>query len=526
MATGSARRSMRLVDYFQRAVERDGNQIAFQDELVSVTYREADESSFKVAAGLQAADLVDQHKVAVLCPNSAEAFVVVLGIIRSGAVWVPLNVRNTAQVNAAFLKGADCVCLFYHSSLSADVQEILEFNPQLEAVCIDDKPLRDHRTLEAFTADTATEVRGAPDDPDALLMILPTGGTTGRSKAVMITNQVWESVVATCLSCLKPHERTAWLVAGPMTHGAGIVGLMMMPAAPTYVILRKPDAKGVIDTLENSRITHLFIPPTLLNMVMEHENVSTRDFSSLEKMVISASPIAPDKLRKAVAIFGDAVCESYGQAEAMMFLTFLSNHDLRTIAPGQALDRFASCGRATLGARVEIMDDEGNVLPPLQKGEIVAQGSFVFPGYYKNDEATAEVSTHGWHHTGDVGYKDEQSFFYVLDRKKDMIVTGGFNVFSAEVEAAIISHTSVRECVVIGVPDERWGEAVKAVVELIDGGQLDEAAVQALVRKRLGGVHTPKSVEFWPVLPRSPNGKILKSDVRAHFWRGRDRYVG
>ena len=175
--------------------------------------------------------------------------------------------------------------------------------------------------------------------------------------------------------------------------------------------------------------------------------------------------------------------------------------------------------------RVEIMDDEGLLLPAGQRGEIVARGSLVFPGYYQNAAATAEVSRFGWHHTGDIGYKDDEGFVYIIDRKKDMIITGCFNVFSNEVEQVILSHPAVQECAVVGVPDEKWGEAIKAVVELKPGLRCSEQDVMTLVREKLGSVHTPKSVEFWPEIPRSTNGKVLKKDVRQRYWEGRERAV-
>lgn len=523
----SARRSMRLVDYFMRALDRGPDRIAFMDETRSVTYGEADLISSRIAAGLQSLELGDAPKVAVLSPNRAKAFEVVLGIVRSGAIWVPANMRNAPQVNAGFLKTADCNCLFYDSSLANDVAKILEMSPNIKvAICIDGEPLSGGMTLDELIDRTTSRPEEPSDDPDTLVMILPTGGTTGQPKAVMITNQVWSSVVATAWECMRPHDRVAFLVAGPMTHGAGIVALMMLAAGPEFVVLRKPDPQGVMQAIDEKKITHLFVPPTMLNMIMEHPSLDEFDFSSLEHMVISASPIAPEKLRKAISIFGDAICESFGQAEAPMFLTFLSNADLREAETGDNARRYGSCGRATLGVRVEIMGEDGKILPIGQRGEIVARGSIVFPGYYRNPQATEDTFAFGWHHTGDVGYKDEQGFVYIVDRKKDMIVTGGFNVFSAEVEAVIVSHPAVRECVVIGVPDDKWGEAIKAVIELVEGGAVSPSEIQAIVRDALGGVHTPKSVDIWPELPRSTNGKILKSEVRAHFWQGRERAVG
>ena len=212
-----------------------------------------------------------------------------------------------------------------------------------------------------------------------------------------------------------------------------------------------------------------------------------------------------------------------------MLLTFMSNQDLRCAAPGddaQLPRRFASCGRATLNTRVEVMDDTGALLPAGEKGEIVARGGMIFSGYFNNTAATEEARQFGWHHTGDVGFKDENGFVYIVDRKKDMIITGGFNVFSGEVENVILGHPAVLECAVIGVPDAKWGEAIKAVVLLKSGQTATADEIIAMVKGKLGGVHAPKSVEFWPDLPRSPNNKVVKAEIRRQFWTGNDRAVG
>jgi acyl-CoA synthetase (AMP-forming)/AMP-acid ligase II len=175
--------------------------------------------------------------------------------------------------------------------------------------------------------------------------------------------------------------------------------------------------------------------------------------------------------------------------------------------------------------RVEVMDDEGRLLPRGERGEIVVRGGLVMKGYYKNPQATAEVSTFGWHHTGDIGVIDEDGFVYIVDRKKDMIISGGFNVFPSEVEQVLWSHPAVQDCAVIGVPDDKWGEAVKAVVELKPGARTEAAELMALVRQKLGGVKAPKSVDFVATLPRSPVGKVLKKDLRATYWAGRERKI-
>ena len=291
-------------------------------------------------------------------------------------------------------------------------------------------------------------------------------------------------------------------------------------------LMPSADATSILDAIEKHKITHLYLPPTVVYNLLAHPRVRQYNYSSLRCMVIAASPIAPAKLKEAMEVFGPVICQSFGQAEAPMFITFLSTQDLLTSPPANWPGLWASCGRATLGQCVEIMAEDGRILPIGERGEIVVRGDLVFPGYFKNPSATAEVSNHGWHHTGDIGHKDEAGFIYIVDRKKDMIVTGGFNVFSAEVEQVISGHPDVEDCAVVAVPDAKWGEAVKAVVQLKPGRTLDQAELIELVRSSLGSVHAPKTVDFVAQLPRSSNGKVLKRDVRQPYWIGSDRQVG
>jgi acyl-CoA synthetase (AMP-forming)/AMP-acid ligase II len=232
-----------------------------------------------------------------------------------------------------------------------------------------------------------------------------------------------------------------------------------------------------------------------------------------------------EKLKEALEVFGPVMTQTFGQVEAPMLVTSMTpEQHLEAIQTGKE-KRLWSCGRPTVFSLVEIMDEDGNLLPPGERGEIVVRGNLVMKGYYKNPEATAEASAFGWHHTGDVGYKDEDGFIYIVDRKKDMIISGGFNIFSSEVEQVIWSHPAVQDCAVIGVPDDKWGESVKAVVQLKPGMSATEEELIALCKEKVGSVKAPKSVEFWPDLPRTAVGKVMKRDIRSRFWTGQARNV-
>jgi acyl-CoA synthetase (AMP-forming)/AMP-acid ligase II len=517
---------VRLIDYFDNSAARHPSKIAFvQPDGSSLSYAQTQQQSRDIASALDRSGISVDGKIAVYSPNDARAFIAMLGIFRSGRIWVPLNARNTVEDNSAFMNYTDVECLFYHSSFENEVRQLKANAPQLRlVVCLDDAGGLG-RSLSAFCTDTMSAIPDLPDDPLRPCNILATGGTTGRSKGAVWTNQTWETLIAnfwTSTDATGPAP--VHLCVAPMTHGAGVLALMLMPKAPTNVILNKADPAAILSAIETYGVTHLYLPPTVLYALLSSPELKTKNLSSLKFFLISAAPVAPEKLRTAVEVFGPVMTQAFGQAEAPFFLTFLSPDDHRRgIADGSDLLR--SCGRPTMFSRVEIMDDNGGLLPPRSVGEIVARSNLVMKEYYKDPEATRAVSTFGWHHTGDIGFKDEDGYVYIVDRKRDMIISGGFNVFSTEIEARLLAHECVQDCAVIGVPDEKWGEAVTAVVELKAGANATPDELISFCRSTLGGVKTPKAIEIWPTLPRSPVGKILKRAIRDRYWEGRTRAV-
>ncbi|MGB7150325.1 MAG: AMP-binding protein, partial [Terriglobales bacterium] len=285
------------------------------------------------------------------------------------------------------------------------------------------------------------------------------------------------------------------------------------------------DAAEVLRAIEQYRVTHLFLPPTAFYALLAHPDVGKYDYSSLRVFLLAGSPVSPDKLKQGVEVFGSCMCQSYGQTEAPMLLTFLDAMTVAAAAAGDHPERLRSCGRATASVRVAIMDEAGNILLPHQRGEIVARGTLVAAGYHNLPEATAEIRAHGWHHTGDIGYIDDDGYVYIVDRKKDMIISGGFNVYCTEVEAGIMALPQVQECAVIGVPDDKWGEAVKAIVVLNKIGSISQGDVIAYCKMKLGGVKSPKSVEFVAEIPKTPAGKVDRKAIRRQYWVAADREV-
>ena len=519
---------MRNIDYFDRSADRHPGRAVIVDGDTRWSYAEARGMSHRLARAMQGAGLEAQAPVAIFSPNHASVLLVLLGLWRAGAVWVPVNTRNALDANIAYLNYVRAGWLFYHSSFSAEARAVKAQVPSLKHLVCLDGPDGGHPSLDDFMqTGTGGELADQGDpigNPDDLVAIIATGGTTGAAKGVRVPNRSWGTLMET-IGNLMPAADPVCLASAPLTHAAGPVAMAAIAMGATVVVLPRFDAELVMRAIGEHRVTHMFLPPTALYSMLARPNARQFDYSSLKYFLLAGSPVSPDKFRQAVEVFGPSMCQSYGQTEAHMIVTWLPPEVVSAAARGDHPERLMSCGRPSYPVRVEIMNEEGQLLAPGEVGEIVVRGGLVGDGYFELPEATAEARAFGWHHTGDVGKKDTDGFVYIVDRKKDMIVTGGFNVFSAEVEAAVMELAQVRECAVVGVPDEKWGEAVTAVVALNEGVEITPDEIIAHCKARLGGVKAPKAAHIWPEIPRTAAGKFDKKAIRARFWQGAERNV-
>jgi acyl-CoA synthetase (AMP-forming)/AMP-acid ligase II len=517
---------MRLIDYFDRGVERFPGRDCLHDGTRGWTYREIHGWTHRIANGLLALGLQPGKGVAsVYSPNHAHAYAALLGIVRAGLAWGPVNARNGLDENIYILNNIDCEALFYHSSFEGYLPRLRAECPKIKHYVCLDRAGADAPDLTTWMARQAERAPDRPDDPDEVCFIASSGGTTGRPKGVMITNRVIETMNANFLACMPVSEPPVHLMVAPMTHAAGVCSFPILAYGATNIFMPQADPATILENIERFRVTHIYMPPTLIYMLLAHPDVRKRDYSSLKHLVYASAPMSADKLVEAIEVFGPVLTQTFGQAEACMICTFFSPQEHVEALATNKRHRLTSCGRTTPFMKLEAMDDEGRILPRGERGEIVVRGGLVMKGYYNNPQATEEASRFGWHHTGDVGFIDEDGFVYIVDRKRDMIISGGFNLFPSEIEQVLWSHPAVQDCAVIGVPDDKWGEAVKAVVELKPGAAASADELQALCRDRLGGMKTPKSVDFIAALPRSPVGKVLKKDLRATYWAGHERKI-
>jgi acyl-CoA synthetase (AMP-forming)/AMP-acid ligase II len=516
---------MNLIDFFDRNVREFPERAAVVFENQQMSYASLGQLVLRIANGLATIGCQPESKCAVLSRNDLLSFASLLGILKARGTWVPLNTGNTENDHMYILEWFDVEVLFYQKEFESLAKLVREHIPAVRHfLCIDGESEYGSNLTTWATAQSEGPIL-SPWDPDGMCMLRGTGGTTGRPKGVMNTNRNFETTIANYLTRMHPNRPPVYLAAAPLSHAAAVFAFVNLAMSGTMVILPKFDALAVLNAIENHRVSFLYLPPTAIYGLLSHSKIKQFDYSSLRYFIYGAAPMSAAKLAEAIRTFGPVMTQAYGQTEAPAGVTFMAPEE-HFDSQGKINERrLLSCGKPATFTRVALMDDDGRMVPNGEVGEIVVQGGIVMRGYYKNPEATVEASKFGWHHTGDLAYQDEDGYIYICDRKKEMIITGGFNVYPFEVEQVLLGHPAVQDCAVVGAPDEKWGEAIRAVVELKMGCSVAGDELIAICRERLGAVKTPKSVDFTDSLPRSAVGKVMRRAVRDKYWAGQTRRV-
>jgi len=478
----------------------------------------------RLAGALQALGVGREERVAILALNSDRYVEYFYGVAWAGAASNPVNIRLAPPEIAYTLDDSGSTVLFVDDAFA---QMLPALRPLLTAVkhviFMGDGPCPqgclDYEKLLADNAPVPDANAGGSD----LAGLFYTGGTTGKSKGVMLSH---DNVVYNALNVLPAlgyDDMAVYLHAAPMFHLADMASTFALTmAAGVHVIVPRFDVDPVLHAIATHRVTHLILVPTMVNLLISSDRIHDYDLSSCKRLMYGASPMPEAVLRKAMALLPSIqLTQGYGQTEAAPVITFL---DPRFHFEGGS--KLTSAGRPAYGVEVIIVDPEDREQPRGQVGEICARGMNVMQGYWGLKEQTEQTLRNGWLHTGDLGYMDEDGFVFIVDRAKDMIISGGENVFSVEVEGAIYEHPGVQECAVIGVPSEQWGEAVHAVVVPKADQTLTEKEIIEHCRQRIAGYKLPRSVSFRSEpLPVSGAGKILKTDLRKPYWEGHSRQV-
>ncbi len=457
------------------------SRIAMREEDRLFTYAELEERTARVASALRAAGLEKGDRIAWIGKNSDLYFTLFFGAARAGIVMAPIGWR-LAPVEWAYI-------------------------------------INDTRAKIVFTGPGFDE-----RDP---CMICYTSGTTGNPKGAVLSNRnlfaLRKNSADADLAYTKWDDDEAVLVAMPCAHIGGTgLGIMALAAGLPGIILAEFNPDGVFDAVEQHGVTRFFIVPAALQMLLLHPRCGTVDYSRLKYILYGAAPIPLELLRQCIKMFGAEFIQAYGMTETTGTICMLppEDHD------PEGNKRMRSAGKPLPGVEIRIIGDDGQDMPVGAVGEVVTRSSNNMLGYWNLPDATARTMTgDGWIHTGDAGYMDEDGYLYIHDRVKDMIITGGENVYPAEVESAIYGHPAVQEVAVIGIPDPKWGETVKAVVVPKPGTTVEEADIIAWARERIAPFKCPRSVDVIEALPRNASGKILRKDLRAPYWEGYERMV-
>ena len=513
---------------FQAQEQPDAVVFTFEGD--EMTYAALDAGSNRAAQALASKGVKKGDRIAYMGKNSHLYFEILVGAAKLGAVMVPVNWRLAPPEVAYILNDCQAKLLFVGPGFDELAGKIRNDLEHVELILGSEKSEGDFPGYPAWRDGFEPEDPMVPcaEDDDALQLY--TSGTTGHPKGAIMTNgSIFSSRSAgiteeDLMDWQKPVPGEITLLAMPCFHISGTgTGLAVMFTGGSAIVLPEYDPTQALDLIAQYNISKIFMVPAAIQILLNHPRARDVDFSNLKYITYGASPIPLELMKQAMDVLGCGFVQMYGMTETSGTITTLNpeDHDVN------GNEKMRSVGTALPGVEIKIIDPEtGETLPPRTIGEIATRSAKNMKGYWNRPEATAEtIDADGWLRTGDAGSLDEDGYLYIQDRLKDMIISGGENVYPAEVENALYANPKVADVAVIGVPDEKWGEAVKACVVVKPGEELTEAELIADARTRIAGYKCPKSIDFIDALPRNPSGKILRKDLRAPYWEGRDRAV-
>ncbi len=515
-------------DLFRRATRYYPSRVAIKQGARALTYRELGEQVNRLANGLLGLGLSRGDRVALLMWNCPEYVVCDFAVATAGLVKVPLNHLLTRDEVAFRIQDSEASAIICDEFFSSMVVELSVECPSLKhRICLVEDGRLAPDSLMAYdrlVAQGSSRVPGTEVAYEDLVGIMYTGGTTGRSKGVMHTHK---SLLAIAFS-----EIVEWdigrgeilLQMAPLPHATQFMLLPGFLRGGTHVLMKKYDPEEMLRTVERERVSWTFMVPTMIYGLLDDPALEKYDHGSLRTILYGAAPMSPDKLERAIGRMGPLFVQAYSQMEVANQTTILTKED-HTEALARARQRLSSCGRPVAIAQVRIVDTNDVEVAVGASGEIITRGPHMMRGYWRREEETAKTMRGGWIHTGDIARADGDGYIYIVDRAKDMIISGGMNVYSVEVENVLMEHPAVREACVIGVPDEKWGEAVSAFVVLREGGAVTAEELIRFSSQKLAAYSRPKQVEFVAEIPKTPYGKADKKAIRARFWKDQERQV-
>jgi len=498
------------------------------------TYRQFHERINRLSSLLKAFGIKKDDKVAVLHPNCHYFLEVYYGIAQIGAISVPINTRLSPGEIAFILQDSESKALISDPAFQKQVDPIREEMPGVKKIlwtgdgmiAREDRDLHYEKVLEQGDPNEHPE---APITSEDIAQIYYTSGTTGRPKGVMLSHKNVTTHALGTIAEVHLTDQDVWIHVAPLFHLADAWATWAITwVGGTHVLVREFDSKTVLETIEKEKVTLTNLIPTMLNLMVNYPEVGKYDYGSLRVLLSGGAPIAPEVVRKIVGTFKCDYIQTYGMTETSPYLTLslLKGH-LKGLDEAEQLRFKSKTGREFIGVELKVVNDRGEEIKKDEKevGEIIVRGDIVTKGYWKLPQETAKSIRDGWLYTGDMAVMDEEGYVTIVDRKKDMILTGGENVYSTEVENVLYMHPAILECAVVGVPDEKWGEAVKGIVVLKQGQTATEQEIIRFCKEKIAHYKAPKSIDFIDALPRTGSGKIQKKGLRDQYWEGYEKKV-
>ncbi len=519
---------MHVAHLVHRSAQRFPDRPLWLDFDKTITYREGSQRLNQMANALLG--LGNQgDRVAILSSNRFEAYEVYLAAMNAGMAAVPLNPKSHQTDHAFVLNDSKARFVVFSPEYSEALNTIRQDLAGVEYwIEMDAGTSAATLSYDALLAQGSSELPPVTIEPDSLAWLFYTSGTTGKPKGAMETHRNLLTMVQQFRQTLlaDTNEFDVMLHLAPIAHGTASVGLAHLAAgaAQTFPISKSFEPEKVFELIERLKVTASFLAPTMVQMLLQSQTAHRYNLSSLKNVIYGGGPMYVEVLRKAIEIFGPVFSQIYGQGEAPMTCTGLHKSEHRLDDP-IAYTRLGSAGREMPGVMVRTVDADGQQVAAGTPGEVIIRSDLVMPGYWNRPDATAEALKNGWLHTGDVGYLDHEGYLFITDRIKDMIISGGANIYPREVEEVLLQHPAVAEVCVIGVPDEQWGESVKAVVVLDPERTATAEELIAFARERMASYKKPKTVDFVASLPKSAFGKVLKRELRAPYWTDAARTV-
>ena len=494
-----------------------------------LSYAEFNSRANRLANALCKCGIQQGDNVAVLMYNCPQMLESMFAGFKAGCGVIPINFRLHPKEYTFIIKHSEAKAVIVSPEFNEEIIKTGDLFPRVKSIVTVSGARDNLLDYESLLAAESERFDDADVDADDVAWIFYTSGTTGSPKGAMLTHRNLLSMTMNFYADMAPGfgSSDVALHAAPLSHGSGCYALPNIAKGAANVILESKsfDPETVLRTIQEHRVTNMFAAPTMIKRLIDSPAIDQYDHSSLKYLNYGGAPMLVEDLIDAMRKLGGCLVQLYGQAESPMTITYLPHDNHVFDGDSDQVKRLASAGIPRTDVEVKIFDSDGNELSPGETGEIVTRSDLVMKGYWREPEATAETLRDGWLHTGDMGYMDERGYLFLMDRSKDMIISGGENIYPREIEEAIVHHPAVREVAVIGIPDPQWGEAIKAVVSLVPETTVTEMELIDFCTEHIARYKKPRSVDFVDELPKNNYGKIVKRELREKYWEGKTSRV-